>query len=184
MSWIWFLVLPVAAIVVIALLVVAARSCVVVTGGGSHPVVAILRATGLALVVWLVVTNPARAADMVGNIVHIWTSAVTSSEESASTSDAWACPDGDICFWPDKGGTGLPCNWDDFDPDWSSGTVKCSWTEHGARSLYNGTKTGSAVVYFAETEYQDPVGCARPGQRVDLPDATQVRSHTWVDDCP
>ncbi|MET8763785.1 peptidase inhibitor family I36 protein [Lentzea sp. NPDC004782] len=103
--------------------------------------------------------------------------------ETGQALAAWDCNTGNVCFWNGFGGTGGRCMWDVADPDWTSGTVKCSWaTTKEVKSVYNrGTSSSlTGVVFYRNTGYNDRIGCTRQGQKGDLAGTYQVRSHQWT----
>ncbi|MCG8927220.1 peptidase inhibitor family I36 protein [Lentzea sp. CC55] len=72
--------------------------------------------------------------------------------------------------------------WDVADPDWTSGSVKCSWAaDREVKSVYNrGTSSAKGVVFYRNTGYNNRIGCTRQGQKGDLAGTYQVRSHQWT----
>jgi Peptidase inhibitor family I36 len=98
----------------------------------------------------------------------------------ASYSD---CPAGDVCFYTGQNGTGSMCKWSVADPDWTSGSIVCSWaTTHNVKSVYNhGTSSSfSGVRYYTQTNYNGSIGCTRQGGQGNLAGTYQLRSHQWV----
>lgn len=95
---------------------------------------------------------------------------------------AWDCNSGNVCFWDGFGGTGGRCMWSVADPDWTSGSIACSWaTTANVKSVYNaGTSSASGVAYYKNTGYNNRVGCTRQGKKGDLAGTYQLRSHQWI----
>ncbi|MFI9808619.1 peptidase inhibitor family I36 protein [Streptomyces sp. NPDC052301] len=95
-----------------------------------------------------------------------------------------SCPSGFVCFYRYKDWKGTPCKWDVQDPDWTSGTYKCSWaTKNNVMSVWNaGTDPSlTGVAYYLKKNYGDRVGCTRQGHGGNLQGSYKVLSHRWVD---
>ncbi len=96
---------------------------------------------------------------------------------------AWDCTPGHVCFWNEFGGTGGRCMWEVADPDWTAGSIKCSWaTSRNVKSVYNAGTSSSltGVVFYKNTGYNTRIGCTRQGKKGDLAGTYQVRSHQWT----
>lgn len=96
---------------------------------------------------------------------------------------AWSCSTGNVCFWTGPDGTGSRCMWDIADPNWTTGSYRCSWaTSQNVKSVWNrGTSTQfSGVAYYLQTEYRSRVGCTRRGQSGNLAGTYNVLSHRWI----
>jgi hypothetical protein len=102
--------------------------------------------------------------------------------ETGQALAAWDCNLGNVCFWDGFGGTGARCMWDVADPDWTGGSIRCSWAaDREVKSVYNrGTSSATGVVFYRQTGYYDRIGCTRQGQKGDLAGTYQVRSHKWT----
>lgn len=102
--------------------------------------------------------------------------------ETGQALAAWDCKLENVCFWDDFGGTGKRCMWSVQDPDWTSGSIKCSWaSDREVKSVYNrGTSSAKGVVFFRNTGYNDRIGCTKQGKKGDLAGTYQVRSHQWT----
>ncbi|GGW65380.1 peptidase inhibitor family I36 protein [Streptomyces xantholiticus] len=92
------------------------------------------------------------------------------------------CPSGSVCFYTGTGGTGSRCTWSNADPDWTSGSVTCSWARtQPARSMYNhGTSSAyTAVAFYTGANYTSYNGCMGQGWAGNIGPA-YLRSHKWV----
>ena len=101
----------------------------------------------------------------------------------AQAAAAWSCPAEHVCFWNGFNGTGGRCFWDIRDPDWTGGSIVCSWaTTQNVRSIWNrGTDTRlTGVAYYLNKNYVNRVGCTRRGVRGNLRGTYKVLSHQWV----
>ncbi len=117
------------------------------------------------------------------------TSATTTARDPATGQSlpAWECPSGWACFWDGSDGTGNRCKWNDDDPDWSFGNVRCSWSKNAeVRSVFDNSRHASPTLsYFADANFRDHVGCTEPGQKANLPTPATVHSHKWINgNCP
>jgi hypothetical protein len=96
----------------------------------------------------------------------------------------WECPSGHICFWNARDGQGERCAWDVADPDWASGSVRCSWAlTTNVQSVYNnGTSSdgSTGVTYYRQGNFSGRIGCTRNGQRGNLAGTYKIRSHKWT----
>ncbi|GIE78548.1 hypothetical protein Aph02nite_44980 [Actinoplanes philippinensis] len=91
------------------------------------------------------------------------------------------CPSGNVCFYTGNGGTGSMCRWSDADPDWSAGSVRCSWAQtQPARSVYNhGQSTAyTAVAFYIGRNYTSYNGCMGRGWMGDI-GPVFLLSHRW-----
>jgi hypothetical protein len=134
----------------------------------------------LALLVVVGVAAPgARAQAPAGQTA---TAGAAYDTETGQALAAWDCNTGNVCFWSGFGGTGGRCTWDVADADWASGAIKCSpATAREAKSVYNrGTSSASGVVFYRGTGFNDRIGCIGQGQKSDLAEAREVRSHQWT----
>ncbi|MET0493244.1 MAG: peptidase inhibitor family I36 protein [Actinoplanes sp.] len=94
------------------------------------------------------------------------------------------CPTEHVCFWTGNDGTGSMCSWSAADPDWTGGSITCSWAAtNNVKSVYNrGTASDlEGVVYYSGADYNTRKGCTRQGQRGNLAGTYKVRSHKWTD---
>jgi Peptidase inhibitor family I36 len=100
----------------------------------------------------------------------------------------WDCPVGDLCVWDGTGGYGRRCNWSGADPDWTTGTVTCSWASasHRIRSMLNrGRSTSFSGVCLYQWEWYGPQGAGIQGwwlaQNGGIADNGEwiFRSHRW-----
>jgi hypothetical protein len=106
------------------------------------------------------------------------------ADAAPATSPKASCPSGYVCFYTGKDYTGSKCQWDVQDPDWTSGTYKCSWaTTSNVKSVWNaGTDSSlTGVVYYLQKNYSDRVGCTRQGHGGNLQGTYKVLSHRWTD---
>jgi hypothetical protein len=134
-----------------------------------------------ALVLSALITASATQAET--STARIDATALTRDAETGAALAAWDCDLGDVCFYTGFGGTGSRCAWDVADPDWTSGSIRCSWaTTTPVKSVYNrGTDSRfTGVVFYRNTGYNNRIGCTRQGQKGDLAGTYQVRSHQWT----
>ncbi|MGM1059025.1 hypothetical protein [Saccharothrix sp. Mg75] len=98
---------------------------------------------------------------------------------------SWECDWNNVCFWPEYNGVGARCMWSVDDPNWTSGSVTCSWAAVlNARSVMNMKSTanggGIGVVYYKKSNNSDRAGCTRPEHGGNLSGTYQIRSHRWM----
>ncbi|MBP2324713.1 hypothetical protein JOF56_005098 [Kibdelosporangium banguiense] len=96
------------------------------------------------------------------------------------TPDSFAdCPAGNACFYNDLG---QKCTWSDADPDWSSGSIRCSWartrqavfvTNHGTSPAF------TAVAFYQGTNYTSYNGCMGQGWEGRI-GPVFLLSHRWI----
>ncbi len=133
------------------------------------------------LVLSVLIAAPTAQADT--GATPIGTSAVAWDAETGAALAAWDCTIGNVCFWNGFGGTGGRCMWDVADPDWTAGSIRCSWaTTNEVKSVYNrGTSSSfKGVRFYRNTGYNNSIGCTKQGQKGDLAGTYQVRSHQWT----
>lgn len=93
------------------------------------------------------------------------------------------CPSGNVCFYTEQNGGGSRCQWDLDDPDWTTGTYKCSWaTTSIVRSIFNNGKSTKlvGVAYYSAANYSSRMGCTRQGAAGNLSGTYKLRSHKWL----
>ncbi|MFJ6673012.1 peptidase inhibitor family I36 protein [Actinosynnema sp. NPDC091369] len=100
------------------------------------------------------------------------------------TAQAWECPSGNFCAWTGLDGTGSRCSWSDYDPDWRSGSITCSWSGGLKVQSYrnNGVSpTLTGVNVYQAADYGSWFDCA-PQQSYWNVTAGGVflRSHRWT----
>ncbi|MTE17737.1 hypothetical protein F0L17_01030 [Streptomyces sp. TRM43335] len=104
--------------------------------------------------------------------------------DAQTAAAAASCSTGYVCFWTGLDYTGSKCTWLDGDPDWYSGSIRCSWAANGtpARSVYNaGTSTRwTGVAYYAGANYVSRVGCTPQGRGGNFTQPRALRSHRWI----
>jgi hypothetical protein len=129
----------------------------------------------------------ALAAVLLGSLLPIAASAKSAPAAVDAVSGAalaqWECSAGNVCFWNGFNGTGSRCMWDIADPDWASGSIRCSWAlTSNVKSVWNrGTDSRfTGVVYYRYTNYNDRIGCTRQGQGGNLAGTYKLRSHQWT----
>ncbi|MDR7276402.1 peptidase inhibitor family I36 protein [Catenuloplanes atrovinosus] len=97
---------------------------------------------------------------------------------------ALSCPSGNVCVWPNTGGTSNRCTWTNADADWRSGSVACSWSgTQPVRAAYNnGQSTAYDVVcLYRNANYSG--GYLFLFQRGDSWTSSSgvfTRSHRWL----
>jgi hypothetical protein len=109
--------------------------------------------------------------------------AVVMPPAPAVAAAAWSCPERNVCFWTGVNGTGSRCAWSVQDPDWTSGTMVCSWaTRQNVKSIWNRGQSDSftGVAYYLAKNYERRVGCTRQDARGNLTGTYKVLSHRWV----
>ncbi|TMQ89187.1 hypothetical protein ETD83_39115 [Actinomadura soli] len=103
--------------------------------------------------------------------------------ETAGAAAAWqgSCAKGDFCVWSGKNGTGIKCAWDGDDPDWQSGSVRCS-PRFLVASMWNNGYTGSysKVKVYSFANYESHWGTVPAGTRENFWEGQLMRSHRWV----
>jgi hypothetical protein len=93
------------------------------------------------------------------------------------------CASGYVCFYTEQNGGGSKCSWYADDPDWTTGSIKCSWaTTSNVRSIANmGTsKSYVGVAYYSGANYGSRMGCTRQGDSGNLRGDYKLRSHKWL----
>lgn len=96
----------------------------------------------------------------------------------------YSCSSGHVCFYTGRDGTGKVCTWSAADPDWTSGSIVCSWatTTNVASIFNNGTSSNlTGVVYYKSKDYQNRAGCTKQGGTGNLAGTYKVLSHRWTD---
>ncbi|WP_030293423.1 serine/threonine-protein kinase [Streptomyces katrae] len=100
------------------------------------------------------------------------------------------CRRGAVCFFAQEDGRGEMCSWVDGDTDWSDGQAPCPWAARsGPRSVYNNGfdlaegATQVDVLYYAQPDRRELLGCVKVRTRADLTGADRPRSHAWVPNC-
>jgi hypothetical protein len=92
---------------------------------------------------------------------------------------AWECPSGRVCFWNNFDGAGSRCYWNADDPNWLSGSIRCSWADtYNVRSVSN--RKTVRVEYFTSTNYRNRIGSTTGLGRGNLAGTYELRSHRWV----
>ncbi|MFI9386013.1 peptidase inhibitor family I36 protein [Kutzneria sp. NPDC052558] len=96
---------------------------------------------------------------------------------------AWECSAGDFCAWTGLNGTGSRCAWSVADPDWQSGSIRCSWSGTSRVQSYfnNGTSTSfRGVKLYAGANYTSLLYCAPQGTAWNVSGGGSfLRSHQW-----
>ncbi|MEV7541573.1 peptidase inhibitor family I36 protein [Streptomyces sp. NPDC089915] len=92
------------------------------------------------------------------------------------------CGSGNVCFWTEFNFTGQRCAWSEADPDWLSGSIRCSWAgTTNVKSAFNaGVSSATGVAYYLGTDYTDRIGCERRQHGANLAGTYKVRSHRWI----
>lgn len=107
---------------------------------------------------------------------------MTGSASAAPTAvpPAYAdCPSQHFCAWSGTNGSGSMCHWSGDDPDWYSGSIRCSWaSSRNVRSVYNNGTSGRGVnTYRADGSR---VGCTASGGAGNYTGAGhRIKSHSW-----
>ncbi|MFF0203387.1 peptidase inhibitor family I36 protein [Streptomyces sp. NPDC005017] len=107
----------------------------------------------------------------------------TSSASAAPVKPAAVdCPSGHVCFWTGANFTGSKCQWNEADPDWQGGNVRCSWAATtNVKSVWNaGTSSATGVAYYLGANYSNRIGCTRQQHGGNLAGTYKVRSHKWI----
>ncbi|MEU0533571.1 peptidase inhibitor family I36 protein [Amycolatopsis tolypomycina] len=104
-----------------------------------------------------------------------------------ATASSWDdCPSQHVCFWTGDNGTGQMCNWSGDDPNWLSGSIRCSWARTTkAQSVWNRGTTGAPVSYYTGADYGGSrAGCTPSGGRGNFVGGSGtgylLRSHRWA----
>lgn len=112
--------------------------------------------------------------------------AATSAPHAPTKADvaraAVDCGSGNVCFWTGFNFTGSRCAWSVADPDWQSGTIRCSWSATtNVKSVFNaGTSSATGVAYYTGANYSNRIGCTRQQHGGNLAGTYKVRSHRWI----
>jgi hypothetical protein len=118
-----------------------------------------------------------------GNVAGVANAAPHASSARPAIA-AWDCPTGDLCVWNQENGVGARCTWSNADPDWLSGSIRCSWAGTSpVRSFYNhGVSTSfSGVTLYLSPNYQNKYFCAPQGSTWNVPSpGVFLRSHKWT----
>ncbi|MBP2324701.1 hypothetical protein JOF56_005086 [Kibdelosporangium banguiense] len=98
---------------------------------------------------------------------------------------AWECASGNFCAWTGLDGKGSRCSWSDADPDWLSGTVRCSWagSQKVQSYLNNGTSSRfTGVEIYLNPNYVTKFHCVlQGGQGWNVTEGgVFLRSHRWI----
>lgn len=140
----------------------------------------LLTAVAMATVVAFGMSAAANASPAPQNAKSV--TAVHNSGAVAAVAWPVPCPVGDVCFYTGSLGQGARCNWNIADPDWTTGTLQCSWaTTTNVKSVWNnGTSGASGVTYYLGANFTGRIGCTRQQSRGDLAGTYKLRSHTWT----
>ncbi|MFI1282018.1 protein kinase [Streptomyces sp. NPDC020858] len=100
------------------------------------------------------------------------------------------CRRGAVCFFAKEDGQGEMCSWVDGDADWNDGLNPCPWTARSTpRSVFNNGfdlaegATQVDVLYYAQTDKRELLGCVKVRTRTNLAGTDNPRSHSWVPNC-
>ncbi|MPY49591.1 peptidase inhibitor family I36 protein [Streptomyces acidicola] len=107
--------------------------------------------------------------------------ALTMAGPAMAAPAAWDCPGGYICAYTGTNGTGSRCAWDTSDPDWTSGSIRCSWAKPSRTvgSVYATTGSGGARLY-QNANYSMEVDCVGNGKKASYLKNLQVLSHKRI----